>query len=235
MEETITLTPVAVTDISKPDVSHIVTEDDTPVDNLFSEKQQRLLVESLYASWRGKFLAASNVGIFYGVYHPPIVPDFFLSMDVQVAENWYAKEHRSYFVWEFHKVPELVVEIVSNREGDELTRKLETYALIGIKYYVVMDPTQQLGDEILRAFYRNDYTYNPLPQAWFEELGLGAQLWQGEYEGVDALWLRWTDRDGNLLFTGAERAEQERARAEQERARADRLAEKLRALGVEPE
>jgi len=27
----------------RPDVEHLVTEDDTPVDNLFSEKQKRLL------------------------------------------------------------------------------------------------------------------------------------------------------------------------------------------------
>ena len=37
--------------IDKLDLSHIVTEDDTPVDNLFSERQMRLLVESLYVSW----------------------------------------------------------------------------------------------------------------------------------------------------------------------------------------
>jgi hypothetical protein len=30
-----------------PEVEHLVTEDDTPVDNIFSEKQQRLLTESL--------------------------------------------------------------------------------------------------------------------------------------------------------------------------------------------
>lgn len=32
-------------------IQAMVTEDDEPVDNLFSEKQQRLLVESLYAGW----------------------------------------------------------------------------------------------------------------------------------------------------------------------------------------
>jgi hypothetical protein len=32
-------------------VENIVTEDDEPLDNLFSEKQQRLLTESLYSSW----------------------------------------------------------------------------------------------------------------------------------------------------------------------------------------
>ncbi len=32
-------------------IESLVTEDDEPVDNLFSAKQQRLLVESLYSSW----------------------------------------------------------------------------------------------------------------------------------------------------------------------------------------
>ena len=52
----------------RPCVDHIVTEDDTPVDNIFSEKQQRLLTEPLYSSWTpGRlFLAAANVGLFYG-------------------------------------------------------------------------------------------------------------------------------------------------------------------------
>ena len=36
-----------------PDVSHLVTEDDEPLDNLPSEKQQRLLTETLYSSWNG--------------------------------------------------------------------------------------------------------------------------------------------------------------------------------------
>ena len=38
--------------IEEPDISGIITEDDEPVDNIFSEKQQRLLTESLNSSWR---------------------------------------------------------------------------------------------------------------------------------------------------------------------------------------
>ena len=38
--------------IEPPDVSHLVTEDDAPVESLFHEKQMRLLVEPLYSSWR---------------------------------------------------------------------------------------------------------------------------------------------------------------------------------------
>ena len=100
------------------DVHDIVTEDDTPVDNLFSEKQQRLLTEVLYSSWPGPrsdinetaerrmFLAAANVGLFPSVHQPPLVPDMFLSLDVEVAADWYEKKHRSYFFWEFGKAPE---------------------------------------------------------------------------------------------------------------------------------
>ena len=54
----------------RPCLDDIVTEDDTPVDSLFAEKQQRLLTEPLYTSWPGPgegrpFLAAANVGVFY--------------------------------------------------------------------------------------------------------------------------------------------------------------------------
>ena len=53
-------------------------------------------------------------------------------------------------------------------------------------------------------------------------------MWSGSYQNQTQHWLRWWDREGNLLLTGSERArleslhaEQERQRAEQERQRAD--------------
>ncbi len=97
--------------VEPPDISQIVTEDDAPVDDLFSAKQQRLLVEPLYSSWQqaNSFLADANMGVFSAVHRPPIVPDMFLSLDVKVAENWWAKEHRSYFMWKFGKPPDVAV------------------------------------------------------------------------------------------------------------------------------
>ena len=41
------------TELPVVETAHLITEDDEPVDNLFSEKQQRLLTESLYTSWDG--------------------------------------------------------------------------------------------------------------------------------------------------------------------------------------
>ncbi len=227
------------------DLGQMLTEDDTPVDNLFSEKQQRLLVESLYGSWvgmgasvespAGKFLAAANVAVYYGLHQPPIVPDVFLSLDVEVPEDWYAKNKRSYFVWEFGKVPEVAVEIVSNAHGQEDSRKLQLYARIGVDYYVIVDPTRQLSTTLLRVYERRQRAYVRLTEGWLEGVQLGVRLWEGVYEGKHSTWIRWHDRSGALLLTGAERAEQERLRAEQEYQRAERLAAQLRTLGVEPD
>lgn len=191
------------------DISHIETEDDTPVDNLPSEKGQRILTEPLYSSWSNegrKFLVAANVGIFYAQYEPPIVPDIFLSMDVEIAKEWYEKEHRSYFVWEFGKLPEVAIEIVSNRKGGEAGDKMHIYGRIGIDHYVIFDPMQIIGDEKLRIYERRNQRYYSTSNHWFDGVGLGLCLWDGEFEGVQDTWLRWCHKDGKLIPTGAERA-----------------------------
>lgn len=63
------------------------------------------------------------MGIFSAV-KAAIVPDFLLSLGVEPPPDFLEKNRRSYFIWLFGKPPDLVVEIVSNREGEELTRKL---------------------------------------------------------------------------------------------------------------
>ncbi len=242
------------TDVDElPDISDLAIEDDAPVDNLISEKQQRLLTEPLYSnrSVLGEqlFLVAANVGVFYASRRPPLVPDVFLSLDVEVPQDWTQKKNRTYFVWEFGKPPDVVIEIVSNREGNELDRKLRDYARIGVAYYAVFDPLRQLGETDLYVFENRANHYHELEQPWFEEIGLGLTLWDGIFEGKHDHWLRWCDATGAVIPTGAEqaeqerqraeqehqRAEQERQRAEQERERAERLAEQLRSLGIDPD
>ena len=241
----------------------IVTEDDTPLDNLFSAIQARLLIESLYASWSHprfgrRFIANGNVGVFYAFRQPPVVPDVFLSLDVVLPANLMKKTNRSYFIWEYGKPPDLVVEIVSNAEGGEerVDDKLGIYAQMRVGRYVVYDPGQQTGAELLRVYALSHGQLVRTEERWFEELGLGVVLWQGVYEGSEETWLRWCDRDGAIIPTGEERAEAERIRAEAERERAEaeharaeaeriraeaereraeRLAAKLRAAGIDPD
>ncbi len=84
-----------------PDTSHLITENDDPVDNIPSEKNQRLLVSALYASWEGAppveidgeileegarpFLATANVGLFDRPTNDPLVPDVLVSRGDQTA------------------------------------------------------------------------------------------------------------------------------------------------------
>ncbi len=225
----------------------LVTEDDEPVDNIFSAKQQPLLVDALYTSWshptEGKrFLALANVGVFYSLYAAPLVPDFLLGIGIEPLQDVWQKEGRSYFTWIFGKAPDVIVEIVSNREGGELDRKARIYADIGVRYYLVYDPQQWLMKEPLRVMANARGAWQSVEPEALAPLGLSVTLWEGNYEGIQATWLRWCDPQGNLLLIGRElaeverqRAEAERQRAEAERQRAERLAAKLRALGIDPE
>lgn len=247
-----TTTPVPVISEDKPlppelwpQVDHLITEDDAPVDNIFSEKQQRLLTESLYASWQSKerpFVTLANVALFYALQQSPLVSDVLLSLDVEIPADVWTKQNRSYFIWVFGKPPEVVIEIVSNQQGRETDFKFNKYAQLGIAYYVIFDPIQQLSETPLRVYGLKDMAYVELETTWLPGVQLGLTLWPGKYEDKEDTWLRWCDKDGVLIPTGAERAEQERERAdreseraEQERQRAERLAAQLRALGIDPE
>lgn len=137
---------------------------------------------------------------------------------------------------------------------DKPPRKWEVYEqILHIPYYVVFSryPNQ------LRVFRLQGAHYEELelqePRVWMSELELGLGLWHGEYQGIERLWLRWYDAQGNWVPTEAEqqrqRAEQERAekaqalqQAEQERQRAEKaesrlesLMQRLRESGIEPD
>ncbi|MFM6439726.1 MAG: hypothetical protein ACKPGW_33165, partial [Microcystis panniformis] len=84
---------------------------------------------------------------------------------------------------------------------------------------------------------------------WIAEINLFLGVWQGKKADVTAYWLRWWELSGNLLLWGSELVEQENERAAQERQRAEqaeleleqerisrqRLVQKLKELGVNPE
>jgi hypothetical protein len=238
------------------------------------------------------FLAAANVGLFYKLKGEPIVPDMLLSLGVQRPDDFSQRQNRSYFTWEFGKDPEVCIEIVSNAEGDELSlskksqqkgktaAKKDLYAQIGIPYYVVFDPLRQIQGQaemngaMLRVWTISPVGYTELTtdpgivavgeSVWFEGVGLGLTLWEGQFEEeVTRLWLRWCDREGRVIPTGAEGQEIERQRTEMERQRteverqgreierqgreverqradeaelrANRLTERLRAMGINPD
>jgi Uma2 family endonuclease len=86
------------------------------------------------------FIAMANVALYFALNAPALVPDVLLSTNVELPVDPLLKDHRSYFTWLYGKSPDVVIEIVSNREGGELDRKLRGYAAHGVPYYVVFDP-----------------------------------------------------------------------------------------------
>lgn len=231
-------------DIAIPDISELEIEDEQPVDNFQSEKQQRLLVEPLYSSrvLASPFIAAANVGVFYSPKLDPVLPDAFVSLNVQMPTDWSQKQNRSYFVWEFGKTPEVAIEIVSNRKGKELGAKKDDYARIGVTYYAVFDPLKQIQEpeqmngSLLRVYVLTAGKYVELKEPfWLETVGLGLTLWSGTFEDQPGLWLRWCDYQGQVLPTGVESSVLERQRAESAQQRANRLADRLREMGIDPD
>ncbi len=226
------------------DYENIIIEDGEPVDSVTSEKNMRLLTETLHANWtppqsryEGKFMALANVGLFYSPDVPAIVPDAMLSLGVEPFQDTRPKKNRSYFIWRFGKPPEVVIEIVSNLKGNEYGEKMQKYAEnCGVHYYAIYDPHNYYNRPSQLEIYVNHHgTFVPMEGNIMPDVGLGLVLWEGEYEYMEETWLRWCDTEGNLIPTGREarlaekkrgdsekrRAEQEKRRAEQEKRRAE--------------
>lgn len=170
----------------------------------------------------------------------------------------------SYVIWQEGVSPFVVVELISpgtekedlgqtERGANQPPTKWAVYEqILRIPYYVVFNRyTNQL-----RAFTIISGHYQELdlsePRIWMPNLELGLGLWEGEYQGINRLWLRWYDAQGNWILTDTEvaqqqvemerqrveqagqRAEQAEHRAEQAEQRAEYLAQRLRDLGIEP-
>ncbi|MFM7326816.1 MAG: Uma2 family endonuclease, partial [Nodosilinea sp.] len=106
--------------------------------------------------------------------------------------------------------------------------KLEVYErYLQVPHYIVYSRYSQT----LRYFklVAGRYQEHPLapqpPLIWLPELHLGLGIWSGEFQRTPGQWLRWCDQAGDWVLT----------ETEQERQRANRLAAKLRELGIDPE
>ncbi len=120
--------------------------------------------------------------------------------------------------------------------------------ILRVPYYVVFSRyTNRLHFfQLVGGHYQEQPLDADNPRIWISDLELGLGIWQGTFEGVDRLWLRWFDAQGNWVLTDTEQARQEtelaleqadleRQRAEQERQLREELVAKLRARGIDPD
>ncbi|MDM8557838.1 Uma2 family endonuclease [Candidatus Parabeggiatoa sp. HSG14] len=215
-----------------PHIHCMTTENNEPVNNIFAEKQQRLLTESLYNAWYGSdrsFVALSKIGLIYAPNKPPIVPDMLLSLDVKMPHDIWRKQNRSYFVPQYGKPPEVAIEIVSNQKGEEAGNNFQKYAQAKVRYYVIFDPQNALKEKVLRIYELHNTNYVEknidrggnfctqkfLPR-WLFGVKLGLTLWEGWYEDKHDVWLRWYGEDDKLILTGKETTKEQRLAREKE-------------------
>ncbi|NEQ29429.1 MAG: hypothetical protein F6K04_00190 [Leptolyngbya sp. SIO4C5] len=222
-----------------PNAAELIGSDDTPVDNEDQNLLPNLLLLLLTHLWAERM--DWYFGVDMAIYHTtglnprvPVVPDAFLSLGVERKKG--GKSRRSYVMWEEQDIPPtFVLEMVSHQPSDEYTRKLETYAKLGVLYYVIYNPEFWQRDrhqpfEVYKLE-GDAYRLQIGEPYWIPEVGLGIGRYQGQVGGLSQEILTWYDAQGNR-YPSAE--EQERQRAQQERQRAERLAAYLRSRGIDP-
>ena len=77
-------------------------------------------------------------------------------------------------------------------KGGETEKKFRKYAQIGVWYYAIFDPQKAIQEDVLQIYQLSigRYVSKPDPKTLFTDLGLGLALWDGEFEGMHAQWLR---------------------------------------------
>jgi Uma2 family endonuclease len=219
-------TTLAAPDLQLPPTqAELPYDDGIPMESARHKAQMDLLIDVLFP-WlaeREDGFVGGNMFVYYSLAQVRNKdfkgPDFFVVLGVPQGER------RSWVVWEEGKAPDVVIELLSDSTAstDKNEKKLIYQNQMRVPEYFWFDPFKP---DDLAGFSIHERGYQPiLPNAQNQlvssSLGLALQLWTGNYQGINATWLRWATLDGELLPTTAEIAEQERQRAEQETQRAE--------------
>lgn len=199
----------------------------------------------------GQYAIGQDCGIYWRLTEPPErgaeAPDWFYVPNVPPMLN--GKFRRSYVLWQEYVAPLIVLEFASGDGSEErdktpLNGKFWVYEqAIRVPFYGIYEVNKATVEvyhlvdgryELLPVNERGNY---PIPA-----MGVELGIWQGQYNNMTAPWLRWWDAQGNLLLSSEERCLRQATQThqltlqlEQEQQRTERLAERLRQLGVDPD
>ncbi len=181
---------------------------------------QILLLTFKPSQWNPhRVFSATDMNIYYDVSHPlwHKRPDWFGV--VGVPRLYEEQEMRlSYVCWQEEAHPFIVVELLSpstededlghtTREPGEPATKWEVYEqILRIPYYFIFSRYTNK----LQAFHLVGGHYEPAVltdgRLAIPELGLSLGLWEGVYQGLNRLWLRWRTLEGELILLPQEEA-----------------------------
>jgi Uma2 family endonuclease len=157
--------------------------------------------------------------------------------DVMVVFDIEKRLYPNYKIWEGQQTPAIIFEVTSagTKETDWNFKKT-LYEQLGVTEYWLFDPYGEWVAEQLQGYRLNeDGVYKPIRDNCSEVLQLKLQAEEyliGFYRLDNGEKLLTPEELYSANLAANQRVEQETQRAEQEKARADRLAEKLRQLGV---
>jgi len=205
--------------------------DEPPLETDIHLRQILLLLSSLEWLWQDRqdFFASGNLTVYYSPKQLKLRdfrgPDFFVVLDTE------RRTRRSWTVWEEDgKYPNVIFEILSSSTAkvDRTTKKALYQDTFRTPEYFLFDPDSlEFVGLVLVAG-----KYEPIPEnengyLWSHQLNL--------YVGVLDSKLRFFAEDGSCVATPEEAAKSAQRAADDERERSHRLAERLRALGIDPE
>jgi Uma2 family endonuclease len=245
--------------------STLPEEDGEPLESDWHRLAINLLIEAIvyFLRERRDFYAGGNMFLYFSAAQVRNKdyrgPDFFFVRGVPRD-----RERRYWAVWEEDgRYPNVIVELLSpsTAQTDRTTKKALYEKTFRTPEYILYDPDTRK----LEGWHLTNGAYEPMELdergwLWSRQLELHVGLWDGSYLETKGIYLRFFDVHGNLVLTGREdqhrraddekqraddekrSADKERQRAEDEKQRADdaerrakRLAERLRALGIDPD
>ena len=242
-----------------PDHTQLPESDGTFVKNFQEHPQSLILTDSLGPILAklhpdGMYAIGQDCGIYWRETDPPEkgaeAPDWFYVGGVPPTLN--GEIRRSYVLWREYRAPLIALEFASGDGSQELDSTPLAFADIGDRVkpgkfwvyeqiiripfygiYVIKEKKLEVY-HLLEGCYQpleaNERGHYPIPP-----LGVELGLWTGSYQNQNQTWLRWWDREGNLLLIGDERAQKAEAAWKEERRRSQILAERLQAMGMDPE
>ncbi|MFE1746915.1 Uma2 family endonuclease [Coleofasciculus sp. H7-2] len=205
--------------------------DEPPLETYLHLQQMLLLIKCLDWWWRSRndFFVAGNLSIYYSPRQRKSEdfrgPDFFVVLGTE------RKSRKSWVVWEEDgKYPNVIVEILSDKTAatDRGLKKQIYQDIFRTPNYFWFDPEtlEFAGFQLLAGQYQ---TLEPNQQGylWSQQLEL--------YLGIHERKLRFFTAEGQLVELPEEAAQVQRQQKELAQARAERLAAKLRELGIDPD
>ncbi|MEM7552858.1 MAG: Uma2 family endonuclease [Cyanobacteria bacterium P01_A01_bin.84] len=233
--------------------SDLIFDDGEPLESNRHRIGMNALIRSLQQAWKGRndYFTGGNMFVYYSSAQVKNRDfkgsDFFVVLDI---DGSYPRQ--GWVVWDENgRYPDTIVELLSDstQEVDKGAKKKLYERVFRTPDYFVFDP---FDSNSLQGWHLDSsQNYQPIVPdkrgwLWCERLGLYLGTWEGEIDKETAVWLRFYEKEGNLVLLPeeaavqraeqeAQRAEQEAQRAEQEAQRAERLAARLRELGEDPD